>query len=209
MKSASVALVGAFFSAIITFNTFADPTNCVPAPAGLVSWWRAEGGTSDSAGTNHGTLAGNTAFSVGRVGQAFALDGNGDAVSVGSANNLQLQDFTIEAWVKRASSSVVSSGGTAVLFGYGTGGYAFGLLNDGRLFLSKVEIDQTQTTAAVTDTNLHHVAVTKSGTTVVFSPTESLIQRQCTTRLIPFRRQRQSEREATLSAIASKDWLTK
>src|ERR1035438_4635261 len=76
---------------------------CVSPPSGLVSWWRAEGNALDEAGTNNGTLVGNTTYGPGRVGQAFVLDGSGDGVSVGNPPNLQLQNFTIEAWVKRAS----------------------------------------------------------------------------------------------------------
>src|ERR1044071_6418739 len=83
-------------------------SNCTDAPSGLVSWWKAESNALDAAGSNTGTLIGNTTYGAGRVGQAFVFDGSGDAVSVGNPANLQLQDFTIEAWVKRGSSSVAS-----------------------------------------------------------------------------------------------------
>ncbi len=142
---------------------------CVSPPSGLVGWWPGEGNPLDSANSNHGTLAGNTTFGTGRVGQGFVFDGNGDGVGLGNPANLQLQNFTIEAWVKRTSSSVVSlGGGGGVFLCYGSGGYAFGFLSDGRLFLSKVDIDETHTSVAITDTNFHHIAVTKGGATVVF-----------------------------------------
>ena len=53
---------------------------------------------------------------------------------------------------------------------YGSGGYGFGLVSDGRLFLTKVGASDVQASAAtkVSDTNWHHVAVTKTGGTVVF-----------------------------------------
>jgi hypothetical protein len=73
-----------------------------------VSWWRAESNTVDSVDSNHGTLTGNAIFGAGRVGQGFVFDGNGDGVRIGNPTNLQLQNFTIEAWIKRSSSSVVS-----------------------------------------------------------------------------------------------------
>jgi len=44
------------------------------------------------------------------VGQAFEFDGNGDGVTVGNPANLRLQTFTIETWIKRSSSTVVSFG---------------------------------------------------------------------------------------------------
>jgi len=33
-------------------------SNCVTAPTGLVSWWRAEGNANDNIGTNNGVLQG-------------------------------------------------------------------------------------------------------------------------------------------------------
>ena len=45
-----------------------------------------------------GTLAGNTTYGAGMVGEGFAFDGNSGAVQLGNAASLQLQDFTIEGW---------------------------------------------------------------------------------------------------------------
>jgi len=144
---------------------------CVSPPSGLVSWWKAEGNTADQAGTNNGTLAGNTTYGTGRVGQAFIFDGSGDGVGVGNPTNLQLQTFTIEAWVKRSSASRASLDPyqSGVIFEGPWGGYGFGLWDDGRPFLTKVGYDNTSPTFAITDTNsFHHVAVTKSGSAVTF-----------------------------------------
>jgi hypothetical protein len=83
-------------------------TNCVPAPAGLVSWWRAEGNASDSADSNPGVLLNGASFASGMVGQAFALDGVNDAVIVSNAPGLNFgagQDFSIEAWIEPLSST--------------------------------------------------------------------------------------------------------
>ena len=145
------------------------PLVCVTPPAGLISWWRGEANGLDQAGTNHGTLAGNAAFGPGRVGQAFVFDGSGDAVLVGNPAGLQLQDFTIEAWVQRASDSVASfdSGGGEV-FAFGEGGFALGLLDDGTPFLSRVGFDSVMPSVVIGDTSPHHLAVTKLGNSVVF-----------------------------------------
>src|SRR6185436_7888237 len=88
------------------------------------SWWRAESNTVDSVDSNHGTLTGNATFGVGRVGQGFVFDGNGDGVRIGNPTNLQLQNFTIEAWIKRSSSSIASfdGNGNGHIFSLGTGG---------------------------------------------------------------------------------------
>ncbi len=153
---------------IITTNVPAE-TNCVAPPAGLVSWWRAEGVAVDETGGNDGALAGNTTYVAGRVGQGLWFDGNADCLQLGSATNLWLQDLTIEAWIQRASPTIVSpSWGAGQFICCGTGGYNFGLDADNRPFFGKVNIDLTKPEASITDTNWHHVAVTKSGGTVVF-----------------------------------------
>jgi hypothetical protein len=149
---------------------FADSTNCVLAPAGIVSWWRAEGNAQDATGANSGALAGNTTIGTGRVGQAFVFDGNNDAANLGNPTNLQLQNFTLEAWVKRASATVTSQSSPTFgnLFAHGWGGYALGFEHNGRLYLGRVGLSSVGIDSAVTDTNWHHVAVTKQGSSVVF-----------------------------------------
>jgi len=143
---------------------------CIAPPSGLVSWWRAEGNASDSGDGNSGTLAGNTTYGAGRVGQGFVFDGNRDLVTVGNPTNLQLQNFTIEAWIKRASASAVSYGsyGNGIIFCYGSGGYGLYLDSNGRPALSKIGLSETKPATNIADTNFHHLAVTKSGSTVVF-----------------------------------------
>ena len=145
---------------------------CTSAPSGLASWWRADGTAFDQLGVNNGTPSGGTSYGIGRVRQAFVFGGfDGDGVLVGSATNLQLQDLTIEAWIKRSSTTQTtrSPQGGGTFFGFGNGGYTFGLLPDGRLGLGKAYISQVlSATGLVVDTNYHHVAVTKSGGTVIF-----------------------------------------
>lgn len=155
--------------ALVRTAVFAD-TNCVAPPAGLVSWWRAEGSGLDEVGGNDGARSGDVGYIGGRVGQGFLFDGNSDAVLVGTATNLRLQSFTIEAWVQRASPSAVTYfwDGGAQLFGGGSGSYNLAMGSDGQLFLGKVDIALVQAGAAITDTDFHHVAVTKAGSAVVF-----------------------------------------
>ncbi len=151
--------------AMLTVNS---PPPCFTPPTGMVSWWTGEGITSDTAGANHGTLVGNAGFVSGKVGQGFAFDGNGDAVRVGNQTSLQLQDITVEAWIKRTSTTQASLNfGGGVVFGTG-GGYALGFFDDGHLYLSKPGEAFVSSSFQITDTNFHHVAWTKSGTNVVF-----------------------------------------
>jgi formylglycine-generating enzyme required for sulfatase activity/tRNA A-37 threonylcarbamoyl transferase component Bud32 len=152
-----------------------------PLPAGLVSWWPGEDSTADIAGGNDGTavVVGTFRYGPGVVGRAFVSDGtHRDRVDVGNPPSLRLQDFTIEAWIRRSSSTDISlddngadgseCGEGGIVFGYGRGGYALCLLNDGRLILSRIDIDGIFSTNAVSDTDWHHVAVTKSGSTAIF-----------------------------------------
>src|SRR5262245_26842172 len=117
------------FIALMSLSALLNPSlgrgqTCATNSLGVVSWWRAENNTLDQRGPNNGTLAGNTTFGAGEAGQGFLFDGNGDCVLVGNPASLRLQDFTIEAWISRASSTVVTmAGGDAEFFAYGNGGY--------------------------------------------------------------------------------------
>ncbi len=144
---------------------------CAPAPSGLVGWWRAEGNTFDLQSGNSGTLMGNTTFGTGRVGQAFLFDGSGDGVALGNPSNLQMQNFTIEAWIRRSSTSQASLDpyDSGAIFHYAYGGYGFGINNSGQLWLGKVGINAVFSSLKITDTtNFHHAVVTKLGSTVIF-----------------------------------------
>jgi ribosomal protein S27E len=141
-------------------------------PPGLVSLWSGEGNANDSVGGNNGTMTGSAKFGPGKMGQGFVFNGRKDSgVTLGNPASLQLQDFTIEAWIKRGSDRVVSygSGGNASLFDSGWGGgYLFGMAANGELFFDRLGDVVPQTGPEITDTNFHHVALTKSGSTVVF-----------------------------------------
>jgi len=145
---------------------------CAPLPDGIVSWWPGEGDTSDIVGGNPGTVVGAATFAPSLVGQAFKFGGFHDAVTVGNPVNLQLQSFTLEGWIARAATAKATlepTGANGVVFGSGPNGSAFGVFDDGRLVLTKVGVSFIDSGALrVTDLNFHHVAVTKSGSTVIF-----------------------------------------
>ncbi|HXT39234.1 MAG TPA: LamG-like jellyroll fold domain-containing protein, partial [Candidatus Angelobacter sp.] len=146
-------------------------SGCVAPPSGLISWWKGEGNGMDSVGSNNGALEGNAAFAPGLVGQAFSFDGDSDGVSFGNPASLQLQNFTIEAWVKRADTNLASLDPVftaGCVLGYGYGGYNFVIRNDGHLSLGKVGIAAVDSNVTVKDTSWHHVAVTKAAGNVVF-----------------------------------------
>jgi hypothetical protein len=99
--------------------------DCVPPPAGLVAWWRAEGNTLDSVGTSHGTLMNGASFAPGLAGQAFSFDGADDYLNVPDSPNwaFRTNDFTIECWAK--FNQVKSSMLVYQLNGNSRGGFEF------------------------------------------------------------------------------------
>jgi hypothetical protein len=137
----------------------------------VISWWRAEGDTGDAVGSNPGTLHGYVSFPSSEVGQGLHFDAPGSCVELGNPTSLHLQDFTIEAWIKRDSATDVTWndwGVTQFLGGY-TGAYGFGMWDNGSIFLMKWDDSVVSSSAKLTDTaSFHHVAVTKSGTNVIF-----------------------------------------
>jgi hypothetical protein len=77
----------------------ATPT-CIAPPSGLVSWWRAEGTGSDAAGPNTGVLINAVAFSPGRVGQSFDLDGSSAHIRIPDSPSLHFTNaMSIEGWI--------------------------------------------------------------------------------------------------------------
>lgn len=161
--------LGSATSSVAALAINSSPT-CTSPPSGMVGWWTGDNTTLDSAGGTVGALLGNATYGPGRVNNAFVFDGNASAVSVGGLASLQLQNFTIAAWIKRASltQTTFSSSGTALIFSYGSGGYGLGIGNTGVLFLTHVDVDNDVISAGITDTNFHHVAVTKNGYVVTF-----------------------------------------
>ena len=149
---------------------------CDPPPSGLVAWWPADGNAIDVVGGHNGSLTNGANYIQGEVGEAFDFSSDHAGVYLGNPAALQLQNFTIEAWVQRNGTSVVSddptaNGGAAAIFYFGSQGYGMGMHADGAISLTKIDVDDVNDDsygARVTDTNWHHVAVTKAGTLVTF-----------------------------------------
>ena len=111
MKSRSPLLkaslcVGCILTMPRLIGSFAVAQICVQPPEGLVSWWPGEGDAADIADENDGTLQNGATFAPGMVGQAFSLDGVDDHVRIPAASNLNVQSFTIDAWIFPTDLSV-------------------------------------------------------------------------------------------------------
>jgi hypothetical protein len=74
---------------------------------GLISWWRGEGDATDSADSNHGTLANGATFDQGKVGQAFSLNGAGQYVSIPDCPSLRPTNLTLECWANFTTATGV------------------------------------------------------------------------------------------------------
>ncbi|MBK6750529.1 MAG: hypothetical protein IPG67_11090 [Acidobacteria bacterium] len=152
------------FGAITTANGQA----CVPIPSGAISWWSAENSSGDNFNRNNAVLQGNAAFTAGKVGQAFNLDGDGDYAQVSTTSALPVgaSARTVELWFKAPATP-----GESGLFQYGTpsGGQMFGLITSsnapGRLYFYGHSADLAASTVIQPDT-WYHGAVTYDGTTV-------------------------------------------
>jgi 6-phosphogluconolactonase (cycloisomerase 2 family) len=156
----------------ITLDAQGKVTEAATPPAGLVSWWKAEGSAADATGLNNGSVQGTISFVPGRVGQAFGLSGAGE-VLVPDSPSLRPAAVTVMAWVKAPTfpgpnNYLVSKGANqcraasyALYTSAQTQNLLFGIY-DG------VNGAQTQDTgsAGVWDGNWHFVAGTYDGSYV-------------------------------------------
>ncbi|HRT06935.1 MAG TPA: protein kinase [Candidatus Paceibacterota bacterium] len=80
------------------------PLPALPAPPGLVAWWRGEGNAQDAAGTNHGVLVGQVGFAPGMVGLAFRFNGTNGYVRIPKNPSLTFSNqVTFELWFQDQS----------------------------------------------------------------------------------------------------------
>ena len=112
---------------------------CVPAPFGMVGWWRGDNTPTDSTGLgNNGAWVGNPNYGFGEVGQAFSVANAGDYVSVPTAASLDFlatDSFSIDAWVRTVNNGIAAIVDKRDVSGFPTVvGYEL-LLNNGRLHL--------------------------------------------------------------------------
>lgn len=176
-------IAGAVLSSNATLTSLPPPLP-VPAPAGLISWWPAEGSGWDAAGTNNLTVSSSSGFTPGKVGLAFNPSANGnvppDGIWLTNAPLLNFpsnMDFSVEAWIKCTSDylpgpgptnmPIVESCPTPTNSGFhlslNHGRLAFGL----RSTSSAAPLLVIANTPDLADSRNHHVAVTlqRSSTT--------------------------------------------
>lgn len=146
-----------------------SPTSCLASPDGITAWWSGNSSALDQVGTSEGTLLDGAAYTTGIVGQGFKLNGGSQRILIPNSDSLHLQDFTIEAWIRRDRlDKTTDSEAGATLFAADVGGYGIAILNTGGLAVSQIGISRYDTAPLINDLEWHHVAVTKSGPRVQF-----------------------------------------
>lgn len=139
--------------------------------ANLVSYWRLEGNSTDSKGSNSGTDT-NVTYSAanGKFGQGAGFAGNGKIVKT-SPTGVSVNTFSVSAWIKTANGS---GGGDVFTNYYRTGdnnGYRCGIdpTNGYPLFVAYKNATPSYKISSaavdVRDGNWHHIVWVKSGTT--------------------------------------------
>lgn len=77
---------------------------CARLPADRFGWWRAENNTLDDSGSADGLAGGNLAFSDGKVGRAFLVDGSGFVeLPASTLWNLGTSSFTVTGWFQSST----------------------------------------------------------------------------------------------------------
>lgn len=145
---------------------------CANPPTGMVSWWPGEGTGEDIVGGHKGVLKGQTTFSPGMVGQAFAFKESGDAVEAEDLKVFYDEGATFDAWFRTTDNAGVlmaDGGGVSASKGMGlfiepidVGGKKRGQL---QVFGSKGTSQWNFKIVGplVDDDKFHHVAVTWTG----------------------------------------------
>lgn len=98
MKSKKMILA-LFISSVLTGISQTDPFYRQPTENGLISHWSMENTSNDVFGNNNPVQTNNISFQPGRIGQAVSL-GHGGYIDIPHSQDLTLQTYTIEAWVK-------------------------------------------------------------------------------------------------------------
>jgi hypothetical protein len=139
-------------------------------PPGLVALWSGEGNSKDSAGNNDGELHGGINFAPGKVGQAFAFHGIGDAVTAPTTDlPVGTSDRTFDCWIYLDS---YVPGAETFIAGYGDFGvagksYAFGLDNSPNRRLIFSQWGEAIRGPALETGRWYNIAVTSVGTSSI------------------------------------------
>ena len=155
---------------------------CAAPPAGVVSYWPADGDYNDPAGGITGTSAGGVTFTAGVVGQAFTFDGTASSY-VQMPDNAILRltgPFTLDAWVNPGAT-----GGRILdkITAGGANGYLLDIINNqARVFAGADSLSSGTTIPLGAYT---HVTGVYGGTTLTVYLNGVLAATKITTATVP------------------------
>ncbi len=167
------------FLSLLTLFVVTDVANaqvCVAPPGGLVSWWPGDGDAKDSIGDNNPSAQSGVSFVTGKVGHGITLASDG-FIDIPDNSNLQLQAFTIDAWVKPKALSTNPDGLGDVVFAktrsFAFPQFSYGLSwssadNRWHVLLGHTLADGSShsSAGAYAPDQFYHVALTYDGTTL-------------------------------------------
>jgi len=111
-----IATIGIILLIVVVADTRNAIGDCVPPPAGLISWWPGDGNADDRMNNNPGTAMNGTTYGEGKVLGAFSFDGIDDYVWIGNPDNLKLSqgEYTVDAWVNFTSLIAPAGSGLCI-----------------------------------------------------------------------------------------------
>jgi hypothetical protein len=176
------------FIAVLLGNISVQAQQCVPAPSGMVGWWKGDGNAADALAGNNGTFV-NENYTTGMVGQAFHFDGNSGGVILADQPAYALTNsLTIEGWIRP-----VGSGAKIFVRGDSRPGldpYELSMEYDNKFYF---HINQSDNTGVIINSGpisynqWVHVAATLDGSTGTMSLyTNGVLAAQTTTTVRPF-----------------------
>jgi Concanavalin A-like lectin/glucanases superfamily len=131
-------------------------TQCLPVPSGLVSWWRAEGDATDTAGINDGQAFGQVTYVAGKVGLAFQFQNMAYVSASAAGLPATTADRTLEAWVLLPAQAPT---GTEMMFFYGSQAAP---TNDFSFLSAQIRGPDNSSVRVARSTSWQHVAYTLS-----------------------------------------------
>ncbi len=141
----------------------------VSVTSGLVAHFPLAIDAVDIVGGLSGPLLGGASFGTeGGMGY-LDLPGGASRVQLGQVAALELQEFSVSAWIRRSSALVTSpnfEGG--ILFGGGVGSYHVGVTHVGRPYTGRVGVENAYGAGGLGDTEWHHVVTTRRGAEMRF-----------------------------------------
>lgn len=140
-----------------------------PKPLGITANFQFESNLVDGVTGLVGTSDPAAVFVEGKAGAAVRLE-DGRFIQLPLDPRFQVQNFTVETWVRRRDTTLASQNpsGDAAIFGGASGAFSFSMAADGSLFHSWIGKENSSRYGRVNDLEWHHVALTKEGTVLTF-----------------------------------------